>query len=209
MTGPAAELRARLAGHLDRHDVTTVDTGDRRAAAVAITVALPDGSPAAEPYFLLTRRAPKLRAHSGQLALPGGSIDAGETPEEAALRELAEEIGVRLGPSDILGRLDDYATRSGFVMTPVVVWAGVAPTVVPAAGEVAEIFEVPLAHLEREENPIFLTIPESDAPVIQMSILSHHIHAPTAAVLYQFREVALHGRDIRVAHLEAPVWAWK
>lgn len=209
MTGPAEELRERLAGHLGRHDLHTVDSGDHHAAAVAITVAMPDETSTAQPYFLLTRRAPKLRAHSGQLALPGGRIDEGETPEEAALRELSEEIGVDLPPSDILGRLDDYATRSGFVMAPVVVWAGVAPKVVPAPSEVAEVFEVPLAHLERKENPIFLTIPESDAPVIQMSILEHHIHAPTAAVLYQFREVAMHGRDTRVGHLEAPVWAWK
>jgi 8-oxo-dGTP pyrophosphatase MutT (NUDIX family) len=205
----SAELRTRFADHLRRHDLRTVARGERRSAAVAITVAFPDDGPDAEPYFLLTRRAPKLRAHSGQLALPGGRIDAGETPEEAALRELQEELGVDLPASQILGRLDDYATRSGFVMTPVVVWAGVAPEVVPAPSEVAEVFDVPLAHLERKENPIFLTIPESDAPVIQMSILEHHIHAPTAAVLYQFREVAMHGRDTRVAHLEAPVWAWK
>ena len=73
--------------------------------------------------MLLTRRAAGLRAHRGQWALPGGRCDEGETPVEAALRELHEELGLELGPDDVLGLLDDYPTRSGYLITPVVVWA--------------------------------------------------------------------------------------
>ena len=110
-----------MARHLADFDVRTIPSAGRRASAVAVAVAL-DG--VGVPYFLLTRRSAALRTHSRQWALPGGRTDAGESPEQAALRELAEELGLALDPSDVLGRLDDYATRSGFVISPVVVWAG-------------------------------------------------------------------------------------
>src|SRR3979490_1006146 len=91
----------------------------RAAVAVALTEA--EGSGTA---LLLTLRAAGLRAHSSQWALPGGRCDDGETEAEAALRELHEELGLELGPGDVLGLLDDYPTRSGYLITPVVVWAG-------------------------------------------------------------------------------------
>ena len=165
--------------------------------------------PTAIPRFLLTRRAPKLRAHAGQWALPGGRIDDGETPEDAARRELHEELGLHVPASEVLGLLDDYQTRSGFVITPVVVWAGHDPGIVPNPAEVAASFVIPLAELDRPDTPRFLTIPESDRPVVQMPLLDHVIHAPTAAILYQLREVVLHGRATRVSHLEQPVFAWR
>lgn len=136
-------------------------------------------------------------------------MDPGEDAETAALRELAEELGLTLDAAAVLGRLDDYPTRSGFVISPVVLWAGVAPALTPHPAEVESVHEVPLAQLDIPGSPRFVTIPESDAPVIQLPLLDTLIHAPTAAVLYQFREVGMHGRDTRVAHYEQPVFAWR
>lgn len=199
-------LRESIRQHLADFDVRLAPLEGRRASAVAVTVATQeDGT----PYFLLTRRSAALRAHARQWALPGGRMDPGEDAETAALRELDEELGLTLNSRDVLGRLDDYPTRSGFVISPVVLWAGVGPTLVPHLGEVESVHEVPLAELDIPGSPRFVTIPESDAPVIQLPLLDTLIHAPTAAVLYQFREVGMHGRDTRVAHYEQPVFAWR
>jgi 8-oxo-dGTP pyrophosphatase MutT (NUDIX family) len=159
--------------------------------------------------FLLTRRAATLRAHARQWALPGGRIDAGESAEGAALRELGEEVGLVLDGASVLGLLDDYGTRSGFIITPVVVWAGAAVELAPNPAEVAHVYRVPITDLDKPDVPRLITIPESDRPVIQVPLLSSLIHAPTAAVLYQVREVVVHGRPTRVAHFEQPTWAWK
>jgi 8-oxo-dGTP pyrophosphatase MutT (NUDIX family) len=101
---------------------------------VALPALLPgdDGAPS----FVLTRRAAKLKAHQGQWALPGGRLDPGETPATAALRELHEEVGLELDGEAVLGLLDDYPTRSGYCITPVVVWAGAAAALAPNPDEV-------------------------------------------------------------------------
>lgn len=204
-TGPRydAEFRLYAEARLAAFSRHAIPPGDRRPAAVA-TVLLPDEEGRAA--FLLTRRAPGLRAHGGQWALPGGRIDPGESAPRAALRELAEEVGLTLDETAVLGSLDDYPTRSGFVVTPVVAWAG--PIVVLRANpaEVAAIHRVPLADLDAPDVPRFLTVPERERPVIQLPLLGTLIHAPTAAILYQLREVVLHGRATRVSHLEEPVW---
>ena len=176
-----------------------------RAAAVALALVPGDDG---RPCFVLTRRAARLRAHGGQWALPGGRLDQGESPEEAALRELAEEVGLDVAPSNVLGRLDDYATRSGFVISPVVVWGG-AGLLEPNPQEVAAVYRVPLAELDRPDVPRLRAIPESDRPVISIPLLGTFIHAPTAAVLYQLREVAVWGRATRVSQYEQPVFAWR
>ena len=178
----------------------------RKAAAVAL-VLLADAEE--RGCFLLTKRAPTLRAHTGQWALPGGRMDAGESPEAAALRELDEEVGLKLGVEKLLGFLDDYPTRSGFVITPVVFWADDPGALAPNAAEVARVHVVPLTDLDAPDVPRFISIPESDRPVIQVPLLGSLIHAPTAAVIYQMREVVSHGRSTRVDHLEQPVWAWR
>lgn len=201
------ELRRRLRSRLDDFEVVASPTSDGRAAAVAFAV-LPTRDDRREAAFVLTRRAPRLSSHPGQWALPGGRLDPGESPEEAARRELREEVGVDLDPDDVLGRLDDYVTRSGFVITPVVVWAGDVD-LAPNPAEVARVHRVPLGQLDRHDAPRFVSIPESDRPVVQMPLVGTLVHAPTGALLYQAREVLLHGRATRVAGLEQPVWAWR
>lgn len=191
-----------------------------RAAAVAVVIA-DEGEGAALPDFprhstwsteaalLLTRRSGKLRHHAGQWALPGGRIDAGETPEEAALRELHEEIHLELDSSAVLGRLDDFVTRSGFAITPVIIWAGAARDIMPNPDEVASIHRIPVAEFMRSDAPLLDHVKESEHPVLRMPVGQQWIAAPTAAVLYQFREVCVAGRDTRVAHFEQPKFAWK
>lgn len=174
------DLCARLRDHLAAHERTSVDDPKLRRAAVAFTVIRDE---AGRACFLLTRRAPRLSTHRGQWALPGGSVDPGESAVEAARRELREEVGVT--DVRVLGVLDDYPTRSGYRITPVVVWADPGASVTPDPAEVAEVHHVPLTELDREDAPRFITIPETDRPVIQMPIGDHLIHAPTAAVLYQ------------------------
>jgi 8-oxo-dGTP pyrophosphatase MutT (NUDIX family) len=199
-------LLERARANLSSFERLALPDDGRRRAAVA-QVLLPDAG--SRPCFLITRRAATLRKHTGQWALPGGRLDAGETAERAALRELQEEVGLTLDESTVLGVLDDYGTRSGFIITPVVVWAEPDHELVPNPAEVAKIFRVPLDELEGPDVPRLIRIPESDRPVIQLPLLGTLIHAPTAAVLYQMREVVVHGRPTRVNHFEQPVWAWR
>ncbi len=159
--------------------------------------------------FLLTRRVSHLSDHPGQWALPGGRLDDGESALEAAKREIEEEIGLVLGADALLGQLDDYPTRSGYVITPFVFWAGVGATPVANPEEVASVHHVSIRELIRADSPRFVEIPESDRPVIQVPLGGDLIHAPTGAVLYQFRSVAYEGRSTRVDHYEQPVFAWK
>ena len=201
-----AGLRETLSKHLAQLDPWTPPQAPLKQAAVAITV-VPHEDTAG---FLLTRRAPRLNAHAGQWALPGGRIDEGETIIEAGLRELHEEINLVAQASDVLGTLDPYPTRSGYMITPIVVWMENLEDMKPNPGEVASIHPFALSELERPDSPVFLTIPESDRPVIRLLLGEEgHVHAPTAALLYQFAEVGLRGRATRVHDLEQPVWAWK
>jgi 8-oxo-dGTP pyrophosphatase MutT (NUDIX family) len=178
-----------------------------KRAAVAIVLVEADDAKSGTA-LLLTLRAASLRAHRGQWALPGGRCDEGETPVTAALRELHEELGLALGPDDVLGLLDDYPTRSGYLITPVVVWAATSAALAPNPAEVASVHRIPVDDIEQTDVFDFIAIPESTRRVIRFHYAGHLIHAPTAAMIYQFREV-LAGRDTRVAELEQPVFAWK
>lgn len=199
-------LLDRARAHLSSFERVALPDDGRRRAAVAQVLLYDDEGRAC---FLITRRAATLRKHTGQWALPGGRLDAGETAERAALRELQEEVGLVLEEGAVLGALDDYGTRSGFIITPVVVWGGLVGELTPNPAEVAKIFRVPLDDLEGPDVPRLIRIPESDRPVIQLPLLGTLIHAPTAAVVYQMREVVVHGRATRVNHFEQPVWAWR
>ena len=176
----------------------------RAAVAVALTEAEAEGGAA----LLLTLRASGLRAHSNQWALPGGRCDPGETLSQAALRELHEELGLELGEGEVLGLLDDYPTRSGYLITPVVVWVTSNAAISPNPAEVASVHRIALDAIERDDAFSFTSIPESARRVIRFHHAGQLIHAPTAALIYQFREV-LAGRTTRVHELEQPVFAWK
>ena len=211
---------ARIRAQLGAFSSERASDNAGRAAAVAVAItdeglgADLSGLPRHEVWqssaaLLLTRRSSKLRNHAGQWAFPGGRIDQGETAEETALREMREEIGLDLGPSAIIGRLDDFATRSGYVITPVVIWAGAQTTFTPNEHEVESIHRIPVAELLREDAPLLDPGPDTGRPVLRMPIGDDWIAAPTAAILYQFREVCVLGRQTRVAHYDQPAFAWR
>ncbi|GAB6906961.1 NUDIX hydrolase [Desulfosarcina cetonica] len=190
-----------------------------KQAAVAVTLVALQGAPdtsgiltddgvRGDAAMILTRRSARLRKHAGQWALPGGQMEAGERPEDTVLRELEEEVGLALDADRIIGRLDDYDTRSGFTIKPVVVWGGSDFSLTANPDEVASIHLIPLAEFMRADAPILETIPESDNPVLLMPVGETCIAAPTAAIIYQFREVAMLGKNRRVAHFEQPYFAW-
>ncbi|WOB07556.1 CoA pyrophosphatase [Piscinibacter gummiphilus] len=214
-------LRARIERHLRAFDVQAAPAGGTLPTAAVALAIVDEGlgadlrglpKPAAwstQAALLLTRRSAQLRRHAGQWALPGGRLDAGETPEQAALREMAEEVNLVLDERAVLGRLDDFVTRSGFVITPVVVWAGAARELVPNPHEVASVHRIAAAEFLRADAPLLDRIDESEHAVLRMPVGDDWIAAPTAALLYQFREVCLEGRATRVAHFEQPLFAWK
>ena len=232
-------LRSRLSVNLDRHGARRHDLDGRRHAAVGVVVIDSDAElhgddpteldrmsligeipgvdhrsltgrvdgTAGGAAILLTRRGSRLSAHSNQWALPGGRVDPGESPMEAAMREIQEEVGLHLDEADLLGRLDDYPTRSGYVISPFVFWAPAGAEPVPNPDEVASVHRIAIRELRRP--PRFVTIPESERPVIQVPIGGDLIHAPTGAIVHQFRAVAYDGRVVRVDEYEQPVFAWR
>ncbi len=202
-----AAFRQDLAARLSAFPRISHPGTGLKAAAVAITmVEADDGS--GQAAFLLTRRAATLRAHAGQWALPGGRCDPGETLEVAALRELEEELGLCLPPENILGVLDDYPTRSGYAIAPVVTWLDDPGQLRPNPAEVASVHRIRLDGLMADDAVGFDTIPETNRPVIRLLIGDQHIHAPTAALIYQLRELVA-GRITRVSEIDQPVFAWR
>jgi 8-oxo-dGTP pyrophosphatase MutT (NUDIX family) len=209
-------IRSRLEGFRPRE----LDTEADRRSAVAVTVTdigLGAGLAGLPDYptwqstagLILTRRSAHLRRHPGQWAFPGGRIDPGELAVQAALREMEEEIGVVLPEHAVLGRLDDLPTRSGFVITPIVVWGGPRLAVAPNPAEVASVHRIPLVEFLRDDAPRLDRVEGAQHPILRMPVGDDHIAAPTAALIYQFREVCLLGRHTPVAHFEQPEFAWR
>ena len=213
-------LLERISRNLATFAVRSAEVDDAHHAAVAVTVTeigLGAGLPGLPAYadwqtqagLILTRRSSQLRKHPGQWAFPGGRLDPGETPNQTALREMHEEVAADLPAERVLGRLDDFVTRSGFVITPVVVWGGSGLTLAPNPAEVASVHRIPLSEFLREDAPLLEQVASSEHPVLRMPIGDDSIAAPTAAIIYQFREVCLLGNSTRVAHYEQPQFAWR
>lgn len=199
-------LRTRITQHLASFQRVSLARPGLVPAAVALTI-VPGGSD--EPAFLLTRRVLTLNRHGGQFALPGGRIDPGEDALGAALRELHEELGVHIPAECVLGLLDDFATRSGYVITPVVLWGPSVRELLPNPHEVAIAYRVPLRDLYRPDIPFLHHIEDCSSPVLSLPLVGTEVYSPTAAIIYQFREIALEGRATRVHHYEQPRFAWK
>lgn len=160
-----------------------------------------DEGEASIPLFL---RPAGLASHPGQFALPGGKLHGGEGAEAGALRELSEELGLVAGSEAILGLLDDFDTRSGFTITPVVMWSSAAPTELqPSAAEVAELFLLKLADLRSAVG----SAKHGTSRAFCLDLPWGPVYAPTAAILYQFSQVALDGRATRVNDFYQPPFA--
>lgn len=117
------------------------------ATVLVALVARPQGT-----GLILTRRADALSRHGGQIALPGGRIDPGETVVEAALREAWEEVALAPASVEVLGLSDAYETVTGYRVTPVVGWLETPPVLIPSPDEVAEVFETPWDFLMDQAN---------------------------------------------------------
>lgn len=155
-----------------------------REAAVAITLLpQPDGSSA----FPVIMRTSSLRNHAGQFGLPGGRLDAGELPEQAARRELHEELGVALPATAVIGRLAATVTTSGYRIHPIVCFAPAAVRLRPDPGEVAEHYLVGVDELDE-------AVTRADGHEALL-VLGTVIFAPTGEILRRFRELGLHGRQ--------------
>ncbi|ROZ78885.1 CoA pyrophosphatase [Ramlibacter sp. WS9] len=211
-------LQRIIRKRLSEFAVHSLDVGPHRHAAVVAALAEEglgarvDGLAVPDHWsndaaIIVTRRAETLSNHAGQWALPGGRVDPGESIEQAALRELREEVGLELPENAVLGRLDDFVTRSGYVISPVVAWAGTAPELQANDAEVAGIHRIRLEEFMRADSPMLEPTEDPARPILRMPVGRSWIAAPTAAVIYQFREVCLAGRPTRVAHFDQPMFA--
>jgi 8-oxo-dGTP pyrophosphatase MutT (NUDIX family) len=143
LPGLPAQLRMSPDPRPGTERILEADLDCRRAAVLALLYPGTGGL-----NLVLTRRTEALANHRGQISFPGGSLDNGETVEVAALREAEEELGIQPGDPEILGRLSPlYIPHSGFCVYPVVAYMAQRPHFTANPDEVAEVIEIPLAHL--------------------------------------------------------------
>lgn len=213
-----AKLIERIRQNLTCFETNAQNWPGVRQAAVAITIVPFRGDAGVygmdttsisddQAALILTLRNSALNHHAGQWAFPGGRLDAGETPEEAALRELSEEVGLVCTEEQILGRLDDFITHSGFVITPIVIWGGDKVKLAPNPAEVKSVHRIPVKEFLREDSPLLEASPDSENSVLLMPVGDSWIATPTGAILYQFREVAVLGEKTRVSQYVEPLFA--
>jgi 8-oxo-dGTP pyrophosphatase MutT (NUDIX family) len=202
----AAGLRATIQTNL-RGFTRISSAASLKPAAVAIVVMDGRGTPSV-PIF---QRTSDMSRHAGQMALPGGRLHEGESAAECAMRELHEELGLRVGPEDVVGLLDDFDTRSGFTITPVVIWADAETAALqPSKFEVAQLFVIAIPELRaavsaaRPGQAFSLKLERAFSESHPGRACALEVFAPTAAILYQFSEVALDGRPARVTDFYQP-----
>ena len=186
---------------LREFDVRAVaDTPGMRRATVVLCVLEHDE----RLCVIVIKRAYRGR-NAGQWGLPGGRVDGDETAVAAGLREVQEEIGLDVAPGDVLGRLDDFPAASGFAITPIVV-ALDNPGALSPNHEVHQVHFVALDRLAADDTPHWEDQPDGTR-LLQLRLGdAMTIHAPTGAMLLQFRDVVLLGRETRVADLLQPDW---
>jgi 8-oxo-dGTP pyrophosphatase MutT (NUDIX family) len=182
----AGANRSRLRGD---HELNPGLAPRRDLRRAAVLVPIVDRRP--EPAVLFTRRNDHLAHHAGQISFPGGGIEPGDgDAESAALRETEEEIGLGRDRVRVIGRLDDYATRTGFLVTPVVALVDVPFVIDPDAGEVSAVFEVPLAFLLDSANyqRHSRTFDGIERFFDAVQYAEHYIWGATAGILIDLRD---------------------
>jgi 8-oxo-dGTP pyrophosphatase MutT (NUDIX family) len=173
------------------HDWSAEELNDFRPAAVLVAMTERD-----EPGMLLLHRPSNMRAHPGQVAFPGGKIDPGETPVEAALRETWEELGIRPGLVQVIGTGDMYRTHSGYEITPVLATVPQDVEINPNPAEVAQWFEAPAAFMLAPENHVerWVEWEGGTRPYYEIMWQEHCVWGVTAALIVNLsRRLNWHG----------------
>ncbi|HEV7487273.1 MAG TPA: CoA pyrophosphatase [Thermoanaerobaculia bacterium] len=174
----------RLRAILAARPAIEIDAPELKRAAVLIPIVPNDGSWS----LLFSRRSANLAAHSGQIAFPGGGVESGEPLEAAAVREAHEEVGIGADHIELIGRLDDLVTNSGFLVAPFVGIINERVDYVLQASEVDEVFEVPIEALLLPTQPEvrYVAFRKKNYPAYFYRHEQHEIWGLTGRILKHF-----------------------